>query len=304
MRHGDVQLRWSVLKPACVVDPGLLLGRADGPALAQRLSRVFEVWLPRSFWVAVEACEVWMDDSAATDDPRQLVPDPLALRQWQIWRDTTDAAAWNLRWVDDCVARSQTHSAAHAMDSTDLLSRYDHLGAQLEQRLAQRAVQAGAVPLLSAGQIGLRHDLLSQDSAILSAVLDGALVLCGLNERGSIPWPVQVLQEAGLSVREIPSRDFGADLLGCERQWMRESLVAAGLAPWMPRLPELAVLHVLPGASLSWSALEEVPSNANLDDLVNSASAALEMTGAAEGPAPALLTDDPWREVSACWYRL
>jgi hypothetical protein len=94
--------------------------------------------------------------------------------------------------------------------------------------------------------------------------------------------------------------------LSCERQWMRESLVAAGLAPWAKRLPTLAVLHVLPGVNLRCAPLEEAPLLSGLAGFdaplldERPANDSLMSMSRSDGT----LADDPWREVSACWYRL
>jgi hypothetical protein len=220
---GASDLRVTVDQPKlrCVLDPALALGHASGPRLAQRLARVFETWLTRSFWQTIDASELLRRDG----------PDPVALSEWILLRDRTDAGSWLLRWVGDNLAESQLQGAA----GDDLVERFEWLAASLAARqdaAPNAAWRSGFDPVAGAF-----------DTLALSAALEGALILSQRPAGDAAPWPVQALQRLQLPVDQL--RDDSASLFAAERQVVRQALAAAGLAALLEPLPPLAVVHAL-----------------------------------------------------------
>lgn len=267
MHATDWSLTVCQRKLACVLDPSLVLGFRDGPALALRLTRVFEPWLTRSFWQVIDASDLLMHRHGL--GPRALPPgladglqpDAQALATWVAMRDHTDAGSWTLRWMGDCLAESQVRDGADA----GVVDRYEELAAALAQRV-QRDER---------GLAGLGLDPVSTalDTLALSACLDGALVLTPTQPaEADDPWPVRALARAGLHATRLDPIPADA-LFAAERQWVRDALVSAGLSTVALRLPPLAVVHVL----------ADGPS-----------------AGAGDGEA----TSDPWDEAQAWWYRV
>lgn len=235
MGASDLRVTVDQSKLRCVVDPALALGHAAGPRLAQRLTRVFETWLTRSFWQLLDASELLRDTG----------PDPSALSEWLLLRERTDAGSWLLRWVGDSLAESQLKATA----GDDLVERYEWLAEALASR--QDAMPAsdwrrGFDPVASA-----------YDSLALSAALEGALILSLCAQGDAAPWPVQALQRLKVPVEQ--TAEGSTSLFATERQVVRQSLAAAGLAALLQPLPPLAVVHVLvaPRASSTDSADDE-----------------------------------------------
>ncbi|MFX8008165.1 hypothetical protein ABTK85_19195, partial [Acinetobacter baumannii] len=96
MGASDLRVTGDGVKLRCVLDPPLVLGHAWGRPLALGLTRVFETWLPRSFWRVLDASEL---NSLDTEAAPWL--HPLALSDWTALRDGTDAGSWPMRWVGD-----------------------------------------------------------------------------------------------------------------------------------------------------------------------------------------------------------
>lgn len=259
MRAADLSLTVRQRKLACVLDPALALGHALGPTLALRLAQVFEPWLTRSFWQTLDASELLLRRIE-----RGMVPgaalrlDPDALMSWMTLRDSTDAGSWTLHWVDENFSLSQVGDAA----DSDLVDRYELLAAALDERIEGRDAHwsPGLDPVRSA-----------MDTVALSACLQGALVLSEMPEGDApAPWPVQALQRAHLPADRLEPLQ-GSTLFHAERELVRESLVAAGLAAIAQRLPAMAAVHVI----------------------VDESSAGGDEAGA-----------DPWRGAHAWWYVL
>ncbi|GAB4565018.1 MAG: hypothetical protein Tsb007_35380 [Rhizobacter sp.] len=248
MSASDLRVTVDQPKLRCVLDPSLALGHAAGPRLAQRLTRVFETWLTRSFWQLIDASELL----------RQTGPDPTALSEWVLLRDRTDAGSWLLRWVGDNLAESQLQAAP----GDDLVERFEWLAAAL-------AARQDTVPA-SDWQRGFDPVAGALDALVLSAALDGALILSERPPSATDPWPVQALQRLRLPVEQ--TRDDSAGLFVAERQVVRQALAAAGLAPLLQPLPPLAVVHVLvaPRAAADTASADEEP--------------------------------DPWAQAHAWWY--
>jgi hypothetical protein len=221
MSASDLRVTVEQPKLRCVVDPSLALGHAVGPRLAQRLTRVFETWLTRSFWQLLDASELLRDAG----------PDPTALSEWILLRDRTDAGSWLLRWVGDNLAESQLKAAA----ADDVLERFEWLSAALVTR--QDAVPAPAWQCHFDPVAG------ALDTLALSAALEGALILSPCPPGDAAPWPVQALQRLGLPIEQVGDTTVG--LFATERQVVRQALAAAGLAVLLQPLPPLAVVHVL-----------------------------------------------------------
>jgi hypothetical protein len=220
---GASDLRVTVEQPKlrCVVDPALVLGHAAGPRLAQRLTRVFETWLTRSFWQLLDASEFLRDTG----------PDPAALNEWLLLRERTDAGSWSLRWVGDNLAESQIKATA----GDELLDRYEWLSAAL-------ATRQDAMPI-SDWRRGFDPVAGACDALALSAALEGALILSPCSTGDAVPWPVQALQRLHLPVER--TGDDSPGLFKTERQVVRHALATVGLAALLQSLPPLAVVHVL-----------------------------------------------------------
>lgn len=219
MGASDLRVTVDQAKLRCVIDPALALDHAEGPRLAQRLTRVFETWLTRSFWQLIDASELL----------RESGPDPVALGEWIVLRDRTDAASWLLRWVGDSVAESQLKASA----GDDALERYEWLAAALEARL----------PPASPWQPGFDRVGGAVDALTLSAALEGALILSQRPNTDGLPWAVQALVRLGLPFEEVAADSD--DLFAVERQLVRQSLASVGLSALLQALPPLAVVHVL-----------------------------------------------------------
>jgi hypothetical protein len=221
MSASDLRVTVEQPKLRCVVDPSLALGHAVGPRLAQRLTRVFETWLTRSFWQLLDASELLRDAG----------PDPTALSEWILLRDRTDAGSWCLRWVGDNLAGSQLKAEA----GDGLVERFEWLSAALDAR-------RDVVP-----SPGWRCSFDPVDGALdtlaLSAALEGALILSPCPSGDAAPWPVQALQRLGLAAEQVGEANTG--LFATERLVVRQGLAAAGLAVLIQSLPPLAVVHVL-----------------------------------------------------------
>jgi hypothetical protein len=232
-------------KLACVIEPSLALGSAQGPVLAQRLAFAFEPWLTRSFWQVLDASDLMARSSDSADDGRSALPDATALDAWIALRDTTEAGAWTLRWVGDCVPECQFRDAA----PVNLLERYELMLAALIGRIEREQ----ALTLQDRIGVDIRHAgvdfmLTSVDSLALSACLDGALILCvedGTAEgEEALPAPVRALTLARVDALRIdPSSEN--NLLVTERAVVRAALAEAGIAPLVQALPRLAAVHAV-----------------------------------------------------------
>lgn len=243
MGASDLQIQVWQRKLPCVIEPALVLGQACGPALALGLARGFEAWLTRSFWQVLDASELLARPRAAA--PEQLMPDGRALSGWIALRDGTDASAWTLRWMGDCMADSQLREAA----APDLVERYERLLAVLLERLDRARRRTWADQLGAGWQAGLDRGLAAADALALSACLDGALVLCGA-AGDELPMPVSTLEQVAVPVARFDGGDAG-NLLAAERELVRQALAAAGLAALSQTLPRLAAVHVLCEAAAS-----------------------------------------------------
>jgi hypothetical protein len=235
---GASDLRVTVDQPKlrCVVDPALALGHAHGARLAQRLTRVFETWLTRSFWQLIDASELLHEEGL----------DASALAEWIALRDRTDAGSWPLRWVGDNLAESQLKAPM----GDDLVERFEWLAAALSAR--QEAMPPSADWRCRFDPIAVAFDGLA-----LSAALEGALILSLHPAEDEAPWPVQALRRLGLPVEQ--AGDDGTGLFATERQVVRHGLAAAGLAALLQPMPPLAVVHVLvaTGAAADTASADE-----------------------------------------------
>jgi hypothetical protein len=228
MQRADLQLLVNQRKPACVLDPALVLCQPRGPLLATRLTQVMEPWLTRSFWQALDSSELLTRGAPVGDAGVSNA----ALSAWIAMREGTELGASLFRWIGDRMPESLMQ------ESGDLLTfeRYELLAQALAQRSEGRAPPAGWC---------LRFDAeaASRDVLALSATLDGALVLC---EGRDEPWPVRAAIAAGLPVTQLqPTLD--TSLFAAEHVLVRQGLAAAGLAPILSGGAPLAVLHVLAG---------------------------------------------------------
>lgn len=227
MGASDLRVTVDGAKLRCVLDPALVLGHACGLKLALGLTRVFETWLPRSFWQVLDA-----SDLLAATVPEQPGLHPLALSDWTALRDGTDAGSWTLRWVGDNLAESQLRSGG----DESLLDRFElHAEALLARQAGAPGPDwcRGFDPVASA-----------QDALALSAALDGALILCRAPDARARPGPVQALARLGHAPRRLGRRDDDS-LMAAERGVVRQAIAAAGLASLLQALGHTCVVHAL-----------------------------------------------------------
>lgn len=236
MGAGDLRVTVDSAKLRCVLDPALALGHALSPRLALGLTKVFEIWLTRSFWQVLDSSE-WFLHPPRQGEGGGAMLDACALSEWIALRNGTDAGSWLLRWVGDCVAESQLRGGDA---SGGIVERFERFVAGLTARqVAAHDDQPGWCrsfdPLLG-----------SLDALALSATLDGALILCPV-VGGAAPTPVQALAGLGVTA-ELVADDAGC-LFSTERLVVRQALAGAGLAALAQPLGPLAIVHalVLPG---------------------------------------------------------
>lgn len=227
MGASDLRVTVDGVKLRCVLDPALVLGHACGRPLALGLTRVFETWLPRSFWRVLDASELISLD---TDAAPWL--HPLALNDWTALRDGTDAGSWPLRWVGDNLHESQLRSSV----DDSLLERFER---HAEALAAPEPAAACAGWHCSFDAVGSAHDALA-----LSAALDGALLLCQAPDADTPPGPVLALGRLGLQPLEL-SPDESRSLMAAERLFVRQAVAAAGLAALLQSLGHLCIVHAL-----------------------------------------------------------
>jgi hypothetical protein len=287
MRRADFSVQLDRRKPACVLDPALVLAHASGPALAHRLVAVFEPWLTRSFWQTLDASELLLMNGTTATSRVNLG----ALNRWLALRENTDSSAWVMRWVGDRLAES------HLADGADsgALERYEHLLAGLQTR----ALSAAADDTTHYPWCGFDAAQASLDALALSATLEGALLLCaGSSER--LPPPVALAQRLGLQLMSAQAWT-PTSLFPAERDFVRAALAAAGLATLTHGLPPLAVAHV---------CVDE--DNTGFADAAGEtdATAGTGESGAASGAGGAGLDEwsesvpDPWAHARVWWYPL
>lgn len=227
MGASDLRVTVDGVKLRCVLDPALVLGHACGLRLALGLTRVFETWLPRSFWQVLDASELLGAGALP-----QAGLHPLALNAWTALRDGTDAGSWTLRWVGDNLAESQLRASS----DDSLVERFEWHAEALLARQAQAAGRGwchGFDPVASA-----------QDALALSAALDGALILCQAPGADAEPGPVQALDRLGRKPPALAADD-GASLMAAERVFVRQAIAAAGLAALLQSLGNACVVHAL-----------------------------------------------------------
>lgn len=231
MGASDLRVTVDSAKPRCVLDPALALGHPLGPRLALGLTRVFETWLTRSFWQAVDSSELLRRPLPAEDEV--AAPDAVALEQWLTLRDTTDAGSWRLRWVGDSLAESQLRDGG----DEGLVERYECFAAALATR------EDSSDARRERWNLGLDLRAAALDTLALSATLDGALVLCNLPPATEAPGPVQALPRLGLQA--LAMDDDAVSLFATERTVVRHALAAAGLAALLQPLGRFAAVHAL-----------------------------------------------------------
>jgi hypothetical protein len=277
MRRADFSLHVDRRKPPCVLDPALVLAHASGPALALRLGAVFEPWLTRSFWNAVDDSErLLMRGAQGQDDVSGA-----ALTRWIALRERPDRIA-SVRWIGDRVAESQLYD----VEDENLFENFEDLQCALEQR-AERQARPAAQGLQAWCRFGASSDVLT-----LSASLEGALLLCRPPGEGQMPAPVQLAQRLGLRVHDAEAD--GGGWFAVERQCLRHALASAGLTLLVQRLAPLAIVHV---------GLDEEHRRKPADEEGDVLQAhALEDGGLQDG----CLEDgtDPWAEATVWWYWL
>ncbi|MGM9480156.1 hypothetical protein ACS5PN_03085 [Roseateles sp. NT4] len=227
MSASDLRVTVDGVKLRCVLDPALVLGQACGLKLALGLTRVFETWLPRSFWQVLDASEMLGSEN-------QQGLHPLALNDWTALRDGTDAGSWTLRWVGDNLAESQLRGSAGSDDS--LVERFEWHAEALQSHQTKPAARGwchGFDPVAGA------HDALA-----LSAALDGALILCRAPDAEAAPGPVEALSGLDPPPRLLAESD-ATSLLAAERAFVRQAIAAAGLAALLQSVQHVCAVHAL-----------------------------------------------------------
>lgn len=227
MGASDLRVTVDGVKLRCVLDPALVLGHAWGRSLALGLTRVFETWLPRSFWRVLDASELICVDTEAAPWLH-----PLALNDWTALRDGTDAGSWPLRWVGDNLHESQLRSSV----DDSLLERFERHAEALQD---PSQPDSGPGWACSFDPVTSAHDALA-----LSAALDGALILCQAPDDVAAPGPVQALARLGHRPHELPP-DEVRSLMAAERVFVRQAVAAAGLAAVLQSLGHVCVVHAL-----------------------------------------------------------
>jgi hypothetical protein len=231
MQRADLQLLVNQRKPACVLDPALVLCRAQGPLLASRLTQVMEPWLTRSFWQALDASELLLGRMDRPETDTGIALSPAALSAWIALREGTEAGAIPFRWVGDRLPESQLQDGA----DIDALDRYELLAEGLLRRGSRHEDQKpGWCTRFDA--VGASFDAL-----VLSALLDGALLLSPADNE---PAPVLAARGAELRTTQLDPMPEHS-LFSAERSFVRQALAAAGLAALLESGPRLAALHVL-----------------------------------------------------------
>jgi len=270
MRRADVSVHVDQRRLPCVLEPSLLLTHAQGPVLALRLVTVFEPWLTRSFWQALDNSELLIGHSPIAAEP-SLDISSAALTRWIQLRERTDESAWVLRWVGDRIAESQLGD----VEDLNLFDQFEQVHAWLEQRAQVHGLGLGTP------WRGFDLHRASLDALSLSAVLEGALVLCSTCE-GRAPAPVALAHQLGLDVVDMGAAQAAESLFPAERQFLREALARAGLATLAQSLPPLAALHV---------CLEARPPQRPSGQQVDALEAAFD-------------PPDPWGQARVWWYPL
>ncbi|MBB3193650.1 hypothetical protein [Roseateles terrae] len=298
MRRADVSVHVEQRRMPCVLEPSLLLTHAQGPSLALRLVSVVEPWLTRSFWQALDNSELLTGRL-----PRLGSAAPIsaaALTRWIQLRERTDESAWVLRWVGDRIAESQLRD----VEDLSLFDQFELLQAALEVRAEHKGMT------LRSPWPGLDLRRAALDALSLSAVLEGALVLCAASA-GQAPSLVLLAEQLGFEVIEVVDllggdrlADGGSvrpassvsttsptsSLFSTERGLLREALARAGLATLAQQLPPLAVLHVVRMEDA------DVLSDPSSTDAIDEP---LALDAAGDCPPP-----DPWDGTRVWWYWL
>lgn len=308
MRRADVSVHVEQRRLPCVLEPSLLLTHAQGPSLAMRLVSVVEPWLTRSFWQALDNSELLTGRVPQLGSATPI--SGAALTRWIQLRERTDESAWVLRWVGDRIAESQLRD----VEDLSLFDQFELLQAALELRAEQRGMT------LRSPWPGLDLRRAALDALSLSAVLEGALVLCAALA-GQRPSLVVLAEQLGFDVIEAVEgtavvaaggagagarADAGAagmatgasavsptaasSLFSTERALLREALARAGLATLAQQLPPLAVLHVVRMDDAGVTA--DPPSDAAIDEPLT-----LDAAGDCAPP-------DPWDGTRVWWYWL
>lgn len=238
---------------------------------------------------------------------------PTALSRWIQLRERTDESAWVLRWVGDRIAESQLRD----VEDLSLFDQFELMQASLELRAEHRGMA-----LRSPWQ-GIDWRRAALDALSLSAVLEGALVLCAAAP-GREPALVVLARQLGFRVRDVGGQGLRPSALEAaageatsaatdgapetlfvtERLLLREALARAGLATLAQQLPPLAVVHVVAGPAAPESdvpAAEACEFDADVNGLNDD-------TESSADAAPTSLTDcdppDPWQQAQVWWYLL
>lgn len=98
MGASDLLVSVSQRRLPCVIEPALALGHAQGPALALRLTRVFETWLTRSFWQVIDSSELLARSARGAPDELTDLQGGQSIRVWMAEDDPSGASSWSLQW--------------------------------------------------------------------------------------------------------------------------------------------------------------------------------------------------------------
>jgi hypothetical protein len=123
----DVSVR--ARRPACVLDPALLLAAPHALLLAQQLSRSVDLWVCPDFWRLLDASEFFVRSpqrlrawlSLGDEHPVESVG--AAIAAWARWRMARELSALNLYWVGG----HQTESLLPEHGPRDIPARFEAL---------------------------------------------------------------------------------------------------------------------------------------------------------------------------------
>lgn len=165
---GDLDVSVRARRPACVLDPALLLAAPHALLLAQQLSRTVDLWVCPAFWRLLDASEffgrrparlrTWL--ALANDHSTDAVG--AAIEAWSRWRVSRDLAALGLYWVGG----HQTESFLPENGPRDLPARFEGLmDAWLRAGDGEDALVANDIPAARHGTVrplpGLRVETLA-----------------------------------------------------------------------------------------------------------------------------------------------
>lgn len=237
-RSPNTEWRVRAQRPACVVDPALLLSTPAALLLVQQLSNVVDVWVCPALWRLLDSSEFHLrrPDRLA----RWLgLPEPWPAEQLaqavnlcMQWRNSRDFTGLGVYWV----GLNTTESCLPEQGPRAAISRF---GALLRGWPAPAPAPDGGGNV--DGQPN--HDT-TRECAALSAALQGAPVLTLAATDGTAPPPLaQAWASDGLRCTSWPS-GMAPHAQAEQTRWL-EWLLHAGAAPTVATGLRLSVTHLV-----------------------------------------------------------